>query len=227
MGWPEAFPIPDQKAITIVHVFISNYLPIHMCPHFIMSGNGTEFKNQIMDNILPQLDIDHIFSAPYHPQSNGKLEVFHKYLKPPLRKLREKDPDNWDKDINQVLASYQVTPHLATAETPFFLVYGRDPNSPLHQLLEPMQQFVSDPESGHLDLESHCLALAIAKETLDENRLKHAQKATNHAPPYFKVGDRTYFKNKQPGKWRAGCRIGHKRVQWTLPPYRKPSYRKN
>ena len=59
-----------------------------------------------------------LFSAPYHPQSNGKLEVFHKYFKPTLKKLCEKDPDNWDKYINQILASYHVTPHLATAETP-------------------------------------------------------------------------------------------------------------
>ena len=56
-----------------------------------------------------------------------------------LKKLCEKDPGNWDKYINKVLASYHVTPHLATAETPFFLVYGRDPNLPLYQLLETVQ----------------------------------------------------------------------------------------
>ena len=121
-----------------------------------------------------QLGIDHIFSAPYHPQSNGKLEDFHKYLKPTLKKLCEKDPCNWDKYINQVLTCYCVTQHLATAETPFFLVYGRDPNLPHHQLLEPIQQFLSNPESGYLDLKSHCLALAIAKKTLDVNRFKYA-----------------------------------------------------
>ena len=92
-----------------------------------------------METVLQQLGIDHIFSAPYHPQSNGKLEFFYKYLKPTLKKLCEKNPENWDKYINQVLANYHVTPHLATAETPFFLVYGRDPNLQLHQLLEPIQ----------------------------------------------------------------------------------------
>ena len=71
-------------------------------------------------------------TAPYHPQSSGKLDMFYKYLKPTLKKLCEKDPDNWDKYINQILASYHVTPHLADAEAPFFLVYGRDPNLPLH-----------------------------------------------------------------------------------------------
>ena len=116
-----------------------------------------------MDQVLQQLGIDRIFSAPYHPQSNGKLEVFHEYLKPTLKKLCEKDPSNWDKYLNQVLASYRVTPNLATAEMPFFLVYGRDPNLPLHQLLEPMQHFLGDPDSGMLNLEAHRLALAIAR----------------------------------------------------------------
>ena len=135
-GWPEAFPIPNKSADTIVATLINNYLPVHMCPRYILSDNGTEFKNNLMDQVLQQLGIDRIFSDPYHPQSNGKLEVFHKYLKPTLKKLCENDPMNWDKYINQVLASYRITPNLATTESPFFLVYGRNPNLPLHQLLE-------------------------------------------------------------------------------------------
>ena len=141
-----------------------------MCPWYILLDNGTEFKNSLMDQVLQQLRIDRIFSAPYHPQSNGKLEVFHKYLKPTLKKLCEKDPANWDKYLNQVLTSYRITTNLATAEAPFLLIYGRDPNLPLHQLLEPMQCFLGYPDSGMLNLETHRLALAIAKKILDENR---------------------------------------------------------
>ena len=73
-GWPEAFPILDKSA---GH-------PAHMCLRYILSDNGTEFKNHLMGQVLQQLGIDCIFSTPYHPQSNGKLEVFHKYLKPTL-----------------------------------------------------------------------------------------------------------------------------------------------
>ena len=138
-GWTEAFPIPDKSADTIVSTFINKYLSVHMCPRCILSENSTAFKNTLMDQVLRQLGIERIFSALYHPQSNGKLEVFHKYLKPTLKKLCEKDLSNWDKYINQVLASYRVTANLATTETLFFLVYRRDPNLPLHQLLEPMQ----------------------------------------------------------------------------------------
>ena len=64
-GCPEPFPIPDKKADTTTHAFINNYLPIHMCPHIILSDNGTEFRIQLIDNVLQQPGSDHIFSEPY------------------------------------------------------------------------------------------------------------------------------------------------------------------
>ena len=170
-------------------------------------------NDSLMDQVLKQLSIERIFSAPYHPQSNGKLEVFHKYLKPTLKKLCEKNPSNWDQYLNQGIASYRVTPNLATAEKPFFLVYGRDSNLPLHQLLEPMQQFLGDPDSGMLNPEAHRLTLAIAKKTLDKNCFKTAQKTMERTPPSFKIRDRVCFKNKQPVKWDLKCRPGY-RVVW-------------
>ena len=193
-GWPEAFPIPGKSVDAIVTTLINEYLPVHMCPRYILSHNGMEFKNSLMDQVLQQLGIDRIFSAPYHPQSNGKLKVFHKYLKPTLKKLCEKDLANWDKYLNQVLTSYRITPNLATAESPFFLVYGRDPNLPLHQLLEPMQHFLGDLDSGKLNLETHRLALAIAKKTLDENRFTVTQKTLARNQPAFQIRDLVYLR---------------------------------
>ena len=140
-----------------------------MCPRYIISDNGTEFKNHLIDQVLQQLGIDCIFSTPYHPQSNRKLEFFHGYPKPTLRKLCRKDPTDWDKHVNKLLTSYRVTLNLATAETLFFLICDRDPNLPLYRLLEPMQQFLGNPETGLFNQEAHHLALATTKKTLDEN----------------------------------------------------------
>ena len=76
-GWPEAFPTPDKSADKIVSTIINQYLPVHMCPRYILSDNVTEFRKSLMNQVLKQLGIERILSAPYHPQSNGKLEVFH------------------------------------------------------------------------------------------------------------------------------------------------------
>ena len=45
MGWPEAFPIPAKSADTIVSSLINQFLQVQMCPRYILSDNGTEFKN--------------------------------------------------------------------------------------------------------------------------------------------------------------------------------------
>ena len=71
-GWPEVFAISDKNADTIVCVFITKYLPVHMCPWYILSNNKTEFKNHLVDDVLQHLGFGCIFSAPYHPHSNGK-----------------------------------------------------------------------------------------------------------------------------------------------------------
>ena len=74
-----------------------------------------------------------------------------------------------------------------------------------------MQCFLGDPDSSKLNLETYWLALAIAKKTLDENRLTATQKTLARDKPAFRIGDHVYFKNKQPGKcdlkWRPGYRI--------------------
>ena len=63
-----------------------------------------------------------------------------------------------------------------------------------------MQHFLGDPDSGKLNLETHRLALAIAKKTLDKNRFTVTQKTLARNQPAFQIGDHVYFKIK-PGKW--------------------------
>ena len=64
MGWPESFPIPDKSADTIVSTLINQYLPVHMCPRYILSDNGMEFKNNLLDQVLKQLGMKEYF--PHH-----------------------------------------------------------------------------------------------------------------------------------------------------------------
>ena len=51
-GWPEAFPKPDKSTDMIVSTFINEYLPVHMCPQYILSDNRMEFKNDLMNQVL-------------------------------------------------------------------------------------------------------------------------------------------------------------------------------
>ena len=63
-----------------------------------------------------------------------------------------------------------------------------------------------------LNMEAHRLTLAIAKKTLDKNHFKTTQKTMGKTPPSFKIGDRVYFKTKQPHKWDLKWRLGYRIV---------------
>ena len=72
---------------------------------------------------------------------------------------------------------------------------------------------MGDLDSGMLSLEAHRLTLAITKRTLGDNHFKAAHRTMGRTPPTFKIGDRVYLKNKQPGKWDLKWRPGYRIVQ--------------
>ena len=49
---------------------VSSYCGI---AQYILADNDMEFQNHLMDQVLHQLSMDHIFSAPYHPQEQWKI----------------------------------------------------------------------------------------------------------------------------------------------------------
>ena len=51
-----------------------------------MSDNGTEFKGTLQrehpfETMCTELGIKHIYTRPYRPQTNGKIEAFFKIIK--------------------------------------------------------------------------------------------------------------------------------------------------
>ena len=79
-GWPEAFAVPDKTADTVADLIIEQIYPRFGCPLQIVSDNGTENVNKVMKETLAKLKIDHVLTSVYHPQSNAKVERFHRIL---------------------------------------------------------------------------------------------------------------------------------------------------
>ena len=62
-GWPEAFPIPDKTADTIVSTFINEHLPVHMCPQYILTDNGMESKTASWNKFCNSLELTGYFQC--------------------------------------------------------------------------------------------------------------------------------------------------------------------
>ena len=84
-------------------------------------------KNSQTNTILKQLDIKHVYSNPYRPQGNSRIENSHNFLKRTLTKLPSSSDAKWDKVLPFACYCFISTPMSDNLESPFFLIHGRDP----------------------------------------------------------------------------------------------------
>ena len=73
-------------------------------------------------------------TTAYHPQGDGLVERFNKTLLNMLAKTVKTGGHDWD---DRLLFAYRVSLQASTGESPFFLLYGRDPQLPTEAALCP------------------------------------------------------------------------------------------
>ncbi|GFV26739.1 retrovirus-related Pol polyprotein from transposon opus [Trichonephila clavipes] len=72
-----------------------------------------------------------LISTLGYPQSNGLVERFNRTLKNMLHNVVRDEGRGWHLQIPYVLWAYREIPHSTTGVSPFQLLYGRQPQSPL------------------------------------------------------------------------------------------------
>ena len=123
--------------------FIANLVDLKK----VLSDNGTEFKNKLMDDVCAQLGVEHkIYSPPYRPQSNGRIESFHYFLKACI--LKHITPQvEWDDVIPLACATYNFLPSEHSKKSLFFLMFGRDAILPLNKLIQSQVRYLGNGEN--------------------------------------------------------------------------------
>ena len=92
----------------------------------ILTDNGTKFKNKLFKEVVAKLRMEmSIHSPPYRPQSNGKIEGFHRFFKACIAK-HIKHGLEWDKLTPMATACYNYFPNCSARESTFFLMFGRE-----------------------------------------------------------------------------------------------------
>ena len=75
------------------------------------------------------------FSSAYHPQTDGQTERTNRTLEEMLRNYVGALQDDWDDYLPLVQFAYNDSQSESTGHTPFYLLYGEHPSSPLTSLL--------------------------------------------------------------------------------------------
>lgn len=83
--WPEAFPIKDITAETVAKVIYDGWITRFGICQYLTSDQGRQFESKLFSELMKCMGISRIRSSPYHPQSNGAIERWHRSLKVALR----------------------------------------------------------------------------------------------------------------------------------------------
>ena len=133
--WPEAFPAEDQTALTIAKLLVIEIVPRHGVPSELLSDRGTAFLSSLMFEVYRLLGVKKTNTTAYHPQTDGLVERFHRTLTDMLAKTTEPGGADWDDRLPFTLFAYRASLQESTQESPFFLLYGRDPVLPTSEML--------------------------------------------------------------------------------------------
>ena len=109
-----------------------------------------------------------LHSPPYRPQSNGKIEGFHRFLKACISKHINYGLE-WDELTPMATACYNFFPNCSARESAFFAMFGRDPINKLNMLLHAARHYFHD-DNGLPNLEALKNIYQVVAQQLHNSR---------------------------------------------------------
>jgi len=108
------------------HVFA-----IHGAPEYVVSDRDPRFRGAMFRSIMERFNMQLRCTTSYRPQGNGQAERSVRTVKTALRKLVLPDGSDWIAHLPFVTFSYNNTVARSHGMTPYYVVYGHHPVTPL------------------------------------------------------------------------------------------------
>ena len=211
-GYTFCIPLKTKTAEEVVRAYVTHVYAVFGPSQKILSDNGTEFKNKLFDQVAKQLGVDYkIYSPPFRPQSNGRIEGFHRFLKACIGKHIAKRSE-WPRVAPLATAAYNFFPNEQTKESAFFLMFGRDPLIPLANLIEPQTRYLGTEECL-LDMETLQNVYQFTATQLAKARAKTPGKQMNHEHKIQK-GDLVYIRDHTSKAFQPKYKTDHRVVRF-------------
>ena len=154
----EAVPLKDRTALGIATVFVKEICLRYGVPEELLSDQEKSFKSELFLLTAKLMGTQKVFSAAYHPQTNGAVERVNKTLKGILAPYLNRTTNDWDECLPYAVFAYRQAVHFSTGYSPYYLLYGRDPMMPEDLWYQPKEPAVC-PET-YIESVKHRLGVA-------------------------------------------------------------------
>ncbi|GFW60973.1 transposon Tf2-8 polyprotein [Trichonephila clavipes] len=132
--WCELIPLRKASAQAIANAFFDNYIARYGAPISLISDNGPQFISDVFEHLSHRLDIKHMQTVTYRPQSN-LTERVNRNLVQMIASFVEENHENWDQFLHEFAFALRTAVNETTNKTPAELVLGRKIITPFSKLI--------------------------------------------------------------------------------------------
>ncbi len=199
-------PIPSKEAKVIATAILENFILIYGLMKNIRTDCGTEYRNDILKELLELLKIKHDFSTPYHHETVGTVERNHRTFNEYLRAYLNEERSDWDTYLKYFTYCYNYNTNSAFDEkfSPYELIFGIKPTTPINIDLNKVEPVYNiDNYSKEIKYRLQHTHFKV-QEILHKNKLKNKIYYDRNVNPInLSINDNILIENEPRDKQRS------------------------
>ena len=182
-------PLPNKTAPVVAHAIVSDLICPYTTPRVILSDNGTEFKNQVLQSICSSFHITQSFITALHPASNGLVERANRKILEILRHLVGPLQESWQDWLPFISACINNSVTSSTGTSPHYVLFGFDKRLPYDVLSQSTPLYSFD---DYAQVQKHAFQIIYqsVRERLQASRSEMIARQHHVASPVtISIGD--------------------------------------
>jgi hypothetical protein len=190
--------VKDCTAQTAARFIKEDIISKFGTPRCILTDNGTHFTASVMEELLKHVGITHLYSTPYHLQTNGQIERYNATMDAKIAALSNDRKTNWDEQLPLVTFNYNSSIHATTKQVPFEMMYGRPAILPFDHQSDDVSLVHDSNHSKKLERFLSSITQQARQNIVNCQRRYKQHYDSNRSDPSYKIGELVLIKRMNP-----------------------------
>ena len=207
-------PLRRKTADAVAATLFDEIITKFSIPNALVTDQGKEFTNSVLQHLCRRLEIKHLRTSGYHPETDSKCERSHFSVHNMLSKLLTDNHSTWPDHLSPVAMAYNSTIHISTGYSPHELFFSYQPFCPLDVMTQtPPLQPADNADQYAFQAQTR---LQNAFAFVREQTGRHAENMKRQydmsvKPKVYETGDLVllYTPKKRKGQYSKWCTYWH------------------